>query len=99
MNDRLQIEERRFEQSVDYNEVEMPGLGHLEPRVLHPLLDHLGMVLAAPLQPLAQFAPARRQDEDEHRIREQRLDLQRALPVDFEHDVVAIVYAVLDRDA
>ena len=41
------------------------------------------------LQALAQFVPARRQDEDQHRVREQLLDLQRALPVDLQHHVLA----------
>ena len=88
MNDRFQIEKRRLEQGIDYNEVEMPGLRHLDAGVLHALGDHVGVVFAAPLQPLQQLLPARRQDEDQYRVREQLLDLQRALPVDLEHDVV-----------
>src|SRR6266568_3064934 len=80
MNDRLQVEERRFKQGVDYNEVEVPGLRDLDAGVRHPGGDHLGPVLAAAVQALLEFVPARRQDEDQDRVREQLLDLQRALP-------------------
>jgi len=38
-----------------------------------------------------------RQDEDQDRVREQLLDLQRALPVDLEHDVLAVHQALFDR--
>src|SRR6476619_4299987 len=78
MDDRFQIEERRLEQGVDYNEVELIRLGDLDARVGHPLLDRLGVVLAAPFEAKAQLVPARRQDEDEHRVGEEPLDLQRA---------------------
>ena len=30
MHDGLQVEQRRFEQTIDYNEVEVPRLGHFE---------------------------------------------------------------------
>ena len=47
MDDRLQVEKRRLEQGIDYNEVELIGLGDLDARVGHALLDRLGVVFAA----------------------------------------------------
>src|SRR5688500_12609212 len=70
VHDGLQVEYRRLEESVDYNEVEMSGLRDLEPRIHHALGNHLGLVFAAPLQPLRQFVPAGRKDEDQHRVGE-----------------------------
>ena len=97
MDDRLQVEQRRLEQGIDYNEVEVAGLRHLDARIGQALGDRVGAVLAAAQQPLAQLVPARRQHEDEHGVREQLLDLQRALPVDLEHDVLARADALPDR--
>ena len=37
MHDRLQVEQRCLEQRVDYNEVEVPGLCHLDARVARDL--------------------------------------------------------------
>jgi hypothetical protein len=37
VHDGLQVEQRRLEQGVDYNEVEVPGLGHLDAGVGHAL--------------------------------------------------------------
>src|SRR5438132_577422 len=65
MNDRLQVEERRFKQGIDYNEVELAGLRNLDAGVRHALGDHLGPVFAAALQALLELVPARRQDEDQ----------------------------------
>src|SRR3954451_13368366 len=77
VNDRLQVEERRLEQGVDDNKVEMSGLRDLDAGVRQALLDHGRVVFAAPVQALREFFPAGRQDEDQDRVREQLLDLQR----------------------
>src|SRR5574337_748751 len=61
VNDRLQIEECRLEQGIDYNEVEVARLGDLDAGVGQPLLDRLGGVLTAALEALAQLFPARRE--------------------------------------
>src|SRR6478752_10771147 len=63
VDDRLEIEQRRLEQGIDYNEVEVLGLRHLDPRVPHPLRDHLRIVLATALQPLQELVPTRRQEK------------------------------------
>src|SRR5689334_6514678 len=97
VDDRLEVEQRRLEQGVDYNEVELARLPNLGTRVLHPSLDHLEAVLAASRQTLAQLLPARRQHENQHRVGKELLDLQRALPVDLEDDVEATDDARLDR--
>src|SRR6185295_9208021 len=99
VDDRLQIEQRRLEQGIDYNEVELARLRDLEARVFHALGDHRAVVLAAALEPRSKLVPARRQDEDQHRVRIELLDLQCALPVDLEQDVVAAGDAVLDAGA
>ena len=65
----------------------------------HAPRDHLRLVFAAPLQAGQQLVPARRQEEDEDRVREELLDLQRALPVDLEQHVVAADDAVFDGAA
>src|ERR1700712_1079396 len=80
MNDRLQVEERRFKQGVDYNEVEMLGLGNFDPGIGHARGNDFRVVFAAPVQALQQFLPARRQNEDQDRVGKKLLDLQRALP-------------------
>src|SRR6185295_18249745 len=59
VDDRLQVEKRRLEQGVDYNEVELIRLRHLDAGVGHALLDRLGVVLAAPLEAQAKLVPAR----------------------------------------
>src|SRR5512140_3549063 len=99
VDDGLQVEERGLEQLIDYNEVEVLGLCHLDARIGQARGDHLGSVFTTALQPLLQFGPARRQDEDEDRVRKQLLDLQRALPVDLEHHVIAVHQTFLDRGA
>src|SRR5262245_38531033 len=67
MNDRLEVKERRFKQGVDYNEVEMPGLGHLDAGIGQALGDDFGVILATAREALGQLFPAGRQDEDQHR--------------------------------
>ena len=58
-------------------------------------IDSLG--LAPPgLQAPALLLPARGPHEDQERLREGRLDRERALHVDLEHDVVARVELVDD---
>ena len=68
----------------------MTGLFDFDARIGEPPRDDIGAVLAAAVQPLAQFFPTRRQDEDQDRVRKQPLDLQCALPVDLERHVVAV---------
>src|ERR1039457_1898603 len=75
MDDRLEIEQRHLEKSVNYNEVEVPSLRHLDPCIRHAPLDDLRIVLAAALQARKQLVPARRQKKDEHGVREEPLDL------------------------
>src|SRR5512139_4345363 len=96
MDDGFQIEQRRLKQSVDYNEVEMPGLGHLDAGVGKALGDDLRCVLASPGEAVGQLVPTWRQDEDQDGVRKQLLDLQRTLPVDLEHHVLTALHALLD---
>ena len=41
VNNRFQVEERRLEERVDDNKVEIPGVGHFVARIGHALLDRL----------------------------------------------------------
>ena len=97
MNNGFQVEKRAFKYLVDYNEVEFLALRQFLARIGQAQLDHLGRVLTAARQAGAQLVPARRQHEDEDGVGKQLLDLQRALPVDFEHHVAPGLHARLDR--
>ena len=55
MNNGFDIEQRALKQLVDYNEVELAGLRHLNRSVLQPHLNHRRAVLTSALQPLAQL--------------------------------------------
>jgi hypothetical protein len=61
-----------------------------------PLRDHVRTIFPTPIQTLRQFLPTRRQDEHQHRVREQLLDLQRPLPVDLQHHIVTLRDAAVD---
>ena len=60
-------------------------------------LDDLGGSSPRRFRRWRSSSPAGRQDEDQHGVREQLLDLQRALPVDLQHHVFAARQARLDR--
>jgi hypothetical protein len=99
VDDGFQVEQGRLEQGIDDDVVEVPGLCDLVAGVDHALRDDFGCVLAAAAQAAVQLFPRRRQDEDQHGAREDALDLQRALEVDLQHDIVAIAQALLHRGA
>jgi hypothetical protein len=62
---------------------------HFLARSLHPARDHVGSVLPALVEAILERLQRRRQDEDQHRARDQLADLARPLPVDLEQHVVA----------
>jgi hypothetical protein len=99
VDDGFQVEQGRLEQGIDDDVVEVSRLRNLVPGVDHALRDDFGRVLAAAAQAAVQLFPRRRQDEDQHGAREDALDLQRALEVDLQHDIVAITQALLHRGA
>src|ERR1700761_3740828 len=95
-NHRAEFRQGLVEITIYYNKVEALGLGDLVAGIRQALGDDLRQVLAAAAQALRQLVPARRQDEDQHRGREELADLQCALPVDLQHDVLAVGQQRLD---
>ena len=82
MNDRLEVKKRPIKQLVDYNEVELVDLGHLDRRVLEPQIDDLRGNLAAALQSGTQLLPTGWQDKNTDGVGKDFFDLKGALEVD-----------------
>ena len=97
MNNGFHVEQGSLKYFVDYNEIEVAHAGHLHGGVLEPRLNHLGAVLATPLQARLKFFPARRQDEDQHRVGKGLFDLRRTLEINFQHHIRAMGNAVFNR--
>src|SRR5687768_10585913 len=82
---------------VNYSVIELPGMIHFAPGVLHSALDHrIGILTPRAHAPL-ELLDGRGQDEDADAIGIERAHLARALPVDLEDQVLAALHRVEDH--
>src|SRR5688500_11599373 len=81
---------------VNYSVFELAGVRHLGLGIRQAALDDAFRVLAAAAQPALQLLQRRRQDEDADALRIKRAHLPRALPVDLEDEIVALLQRAVD---
>src|SRR3989442_383801 len=82
---------------VNYSVFELAGVRQLLARVLHAALDDVLGILPAGAHAPLQLLDRRRQDEDADRVGIELAHLLRALPVDFEDQVVAALQRIEDQ--
>src|SRR6059036_2161060 len=82
---------------VNYSVFELAGVRQLLARVLHAALDDVLGILPAGAHAPLQLLDRRRQDEDADRVGKELAHLLRALPVDFEDQVVAALQRIEDQ--
>src|SRR5205809_881372 len=82
---------------VNYSVFELAGVRQLLARVLHAALDDVLGILPAGAHAPLQLLDRRRQDEDADRVGIELAHLLRALPVDFEDQVVAALQRIEDH--
>ena len=89
-HDRAQVVDCSCKVLIHNNIIEVGAVAHFFPCGVEAPQDHLGRILAALFEPLAQKGERGRQDEDVDGRRHQPAHLCRALPVDFEQHVVTV---------
>src|SRR5439155_449231 len=82
---------------VNYSVFELAGVRQLLARVLHAALDDVLGILPAGAHAPLKLLDRRRQDEDADRVGIELAHLPRALPVDFEDQVVAALQRIEDQ--